>query len=55
MSATLSPAPSPRTDITRVLAEAGIYVTELMPARRSLERFFLEVTGQAEAPAEVAS
>jgi len=47
--------PDCAADITRALAVAGIYVTEMMPARQSLERFFLEVTGQAEAPAKVAS
>lgn len=47
--------PERAADITRVLAAAGVYVTEMVPARLSLERYFLEVTGQAEAPAEVLS
>jgi ABC-type multidrug transport system ATPase subunit len=34
-------------ELTRALAEQGIYVAELTPRRASLERYFLEVTGEA--------
>ncbi len=32
-------------EITRMLAERGIYVNELTPLHRSLEEFFMEITG----------
>jgi len=39
-------APADRTaELTRALAERGIYVTKLMPVHRTLEAFFMEVTG----------
>jgi ABC-type multidrug transport system ATPase subunit len=39
-------APPVRTaEITRALADAGIYVTKLVPIRRTLESFFMEITG----------
>jgi ABC-2 type transport system ATP-binding protein len=39
-------APPARTaEITRALAEAGIYVTKLVPIRHTLESFFMEITG----------
>ena len=39
-------APQDRAwEITRALAEAGIYVNELVPLHRSLEEFFMEITG----------
>jgi ABC-2 type transport system ATP-binding protein len=33
-------------ELTRALAEQGVYVAELAPRRASLERYFLEVTGE---------
>ncbi|MBI4340486.1 MAG: ABC transporter ATP-binding protein, partial [Chloroflexi bacterium] len=42
-------APPERSgDITRELAERGVFVTELAPVHVSLERYFLEVTGSDE-------
>ena len=39
-------APPARTaEITRALADAGIYVTKLVPIHRTLESFFMEITG----------
>jgi ABC-2 type transport system ATP-binding protein len=39
-------APQDRAwEITRALAEAGIYANELVPLHRSLEEFFMEITG----------
>lgn len=39
-------APQDRAwEITRALAETGIYVDELVPLHRSLEEFFMEITG----------
>ena len=39
-------APQDRAwEITRALAETGIYVNELVPLHRSLEEFFMEITG----------
>lgn len=32
-------------EITRALAETGVYVSELVPVHRSLEEFFMEITG----------
>jgi ABC-2 type transport system ATP-binding protein len=32
-------------EITRALADAGIYVTKLVPIRHTLESFFMEITG----------
>ena len=32
--------------ITRVLAEQGLYVSELVPVRRDLESVFLELTAE---------
>jgi ABC-2 type transport system ATP-binding protein len=44
-------APAGRAaDVSRVLGEAGIWLTELRPVENSLEDFFLEVTGDAVAP-----
>jgi ABC-2 type transport system ATP-binding protein len=37
-------------DISRTLAEHGIYLSELRPHENTLEQFFLEVTGAEEAP-----
>jgi ABC-2 type transport system ATP-binding protein len=37
--------PDRAADITRALAEAGIYVTKLVPIHRTLEEFFMEITG----------
>jgi ABC-2 type transport system ATP-binding protein len=37
-------------DISRALAEQGIYLAELRPHENTLEQFFLEVTGAEEAP-----
>jgi ABC-2 type transport system ATP-binding protein len=36
--------------VTRALAERGLYLTELRPEEISLERVFLELTGEAEHP-----
>jgi hypothetical protein len=36
-------------DISRTLAEHGIYLSELRPHENTLEEFFLEVTGAEEA------
>jgi ABC-2 type transport system ATP-binding protein len=41
-------APSGPAKITRVLAEAGIYLTELRAEEISLEAVFLELTGDEE-------
>ena len=39
-------APQDRAwEITRALAETGVYVNELVPLHRSLEEFFMEITG----------
>jgi len=39
-------APQARAwEITRALAETGVYVNELVPVHRSLEEFFMEITG----------
>jgi ABC-2 type transport system ATP-binding protein len=32
-------------EITKALAEAGIYVTKLVPIRHTLESYFMEITG----------
>jgi len=37
-------------DVSRALAENGIYLSELRPHENTLEEFFLEVTGAEEAP-----
>ena len=37
-------------DVSRILAEHGIYLSELRPHENTLEEFFLEVTGAEEAP-----
>ena len=37
--------PARAAEITRALAEAGIYVTKLVPIRHTLESFFMEITG----------
>ena len=37
--------PVSTADITRTLAQAGIYVTKLVPIHRTLESFFMEITG----------
>ncbi|MBI1886747.1 MAG: ABC transporter ATP-binding protein [Chloroflexi bacterium] len=41
--------PERAADLSRALAEAGIYLSELRPRDSSLEDFFLEVTGKASA------
>jgi hypothetical protein len=39
-------APQARAwEITRALAEPHVYVKELVPLHRSLEEFFMEITG----------
>ena len=35
-------------ELTAALADAGVYVAEMMPVRTSLEEYFLEVTGRGE-------
>ena len=35
-------------ELTKALAQEGIYVTELSPVQVSLERYFLEITGERE-------
>ena len=35
-------------ELTAALADAGVFVTEMMPVRTSLEEYFLEVTGHGE-------
>ena len=41
-------APSNRSgELTAALSGAGVYVTEMMPRAKSLEQYFLEVTGGA--------
>jgi ABC-2 type transport system ATP-binding protein len=37
--------PANTAEITRTLAQAGIYVTKLVPIHRTLESFFMEITG----------
>lgn len=37
--------PERAAEITRALAEAGIYITKLVPIRHTLESFFMEITG----------
>jgi ABC-2 type transport system ATP-binding protein len=37
--------PERAAEITRALAQAGIYVTKLVPIRHTLESFFMEITG----------
>ncbi len=37
--------PERAAEITKALAEAGIYVTKLVPMRHTLESFFMEITG----------
>jgi hypothetical protein len=37
--------PERAAEITRALAESGIYVTKLVPIRHTLESFFMEITG----------
>ena len=37
--------PANAAEITRALAQAGIYVTKLVPIRHTLESFFMEITG----------
>jgi ABC-type multidrug transport system ATPase subunit len=42
-------APFPRAaDLTRALAEQGIYLSGLRPHEQSLEQYFLDVTGEAQ-------
>jgi ABC-2 type transport system ATP-binding protein len=43
----LSAPPERAAEVTRVLAERGLYVAMLKPAERSLEQYFLDVTGEA--------
>jgi ABC-type multidrug transport system ATPase subunit len=40
--------PEHATDITRVLAEQGIYLSRLQPHEQTLEQYFLDVTGDAQ-------
>lgn len=44
--------PEQAWELTRALAERQIYVAELAPVQASLERYFLDVTGEAELGAE---
>jgi tRNA1(Val) A37 N6-methylase TrmN6 len=37
--------PERAAEISKALAEAGIYVTKLVPIRHTLESFFMEITG----------
>jgi ABC-2 type transport system ATP-binding protein len=37
--------PANAAEITKALAQAGIYVTKLVPIRHSLESFFMDITG----------
>ena len=37
--------PADTAGITRTLAQAGVYVTRLVPIHRTLESFFMEITG----------
>jgi ABC-2 type transport system ATP-binding protein len=37
--------PANAAEITKALAQAGIYVTKLVPIRHTLESFFMEITG----------
>ena len=37
--------PARAAEITRALADAGLYVTKLVPIRHTLESFFMEITG----------
>ena len=39
-------------DLTASLSRAEVYVTEMMPLRRSLEQYFLDVTGDGESEGE---
>jgi ABC-type multidrug transport system ATPase subunit len=39
-------APDRASDLTRVLAEKGLYLSELRPREQSLEQYFLDVTGE---------
>lgn len=39
-------------EITRALSRQEIFVTEMLPRRQSLERYFLEVTGNEAAPVQ---
>jgi hypothetical protein len=41
---TMSP-PSRAWEISKALALRDVYVNELMPVHRSLEEFFMEITG----------
>jgi hypothetical protein len=36
------------SDLTAALAHSEVYVAEMVPIRRSLEEYFLEVTGHGE-------
>lgn len=38
-------SPDRTADLSRTLADAGIYVTLLVPVHRTLEEFFMEITG----------
>jgi ABC-2 type transport system ATP-binding protein len=42
--------PAAAAEINRALVEAGIAVSELRPERASLEKVFLELTNEEEAP-----
>ncbi len=40
-------APTAAADVTKLLAEHGLYVSGLRPQEQSLEQYFLDVTGEA--------
>ncbi|MBI2165092.1 MAG: ABC transporter ATP-binding protein [Chloroflexi bacterium] len=41
-----SVAPERSWEVTAALAQQGVYISEMTPAQRSLEEYFLEVTGE---------
>ena len=42
-------APSERSgELTAALSGAGVYVTEMRPRAKTLEQYFLEVTGETD-------
>ena len=48
---TVSLPPEDGARVTRALADAGLYLSELRPEEISLEDVFLELTGEREEPA----
>ena len=40
-------SPERASELTRALAEAQVWVTEMVPVRVSLERYFLDVTSES--------